>query len=142
MGGVVRPGKGAKLEAVDRRSDPPAGPALLDPHYAGIAIDFDGAARQVLKIQREPDRLSLFQTDVGDEIDAARTDVARHAFATAFQPDDELGFKSFFFTSGHTCFRAFGSAPCEILNQAQTVVSERQVLFLRVRMSCAPPMYP
>src|SRR5688500_1908176 len=56
-GSLCRLRNDSELEALDGCSDAQARSLLLDPHHAGTAFHFDGAARKVLKPQVEAHRL-------------------------------------------------------------------------------------
>src|SRR5512138_1058840 len=78
-----------ELDAFEGRADPSQRAVRTDAHHARFAARGDHADLHALELERELERFSRLQVDVGHEVDAARADVA-HAAIAPIEPDPEV----------------------------------------------------
>lgn len=89
-----------KLEAVNGGPYASFFPVLLDSYDARDAVHLYRASREALEVQCEPHRRARFKLHVGDEVNAARADVAGHG-ATVLQPYGHGCSEPLLFSAGH-----------------------------------------
>src|SRR5262249_54001892 len=77
-----------ELDALEGRADALQRAVRIDPHDPRLAARRNDADLQAGKLEREPERFSRLQVDVGKEIDAARADVA-HVAVAPIEPDPD-----------------------------------------------------
>src|SRR5262245_4321589 len=70
-----------ELDAFEHRADPSQRAVRIDPHHARLAARGHDPDLQARELQRELERFSGLQVDIGEEVDAARADVAHVAIA-------------------------------------------------------------
>src|SRR5678815_5457457 len=78
-----------ELDALEGRADAPQRALRIDPHHARFTARGDHADLQAGELQRELERFPGLQVDVGQEVHAARADVA-HAAIAPIELDPEV----------------------------------------------------